>query len=105
MRWILFDILLLPVFHKLKKPNVTKEICAELLLVCACIFVLKSCMCVILICINFKIICDFPFLPFSLLSDEPLPGRNKISIIGRNAASALIQFARTQCLYQLCCFS
>lgn len=51
------------------------------------------------ICINLKIICDFPFLPSSLLSDEPLPGRNKISIIGRNAASSLIHFQQTQYLY------
>lgn len=30
-------------------------------------------------------ICDFPFLLFSHLSDEPLPGRNKFPIVGRNA--------------------
>lgn len=32
---------------------------------------------------NLKIICDFPFLPFSHLSDEPLPGRNTILITMR----------------------
>lgn len=46
-----------------------------------------------LTCINLKIICDFPFLPFSLLSDEPLPGRNNLSIIGRNAASSFDSFS------------
>ncbi len=51
-------------------------------------------------CINLKIICDSPFLPFSLLSDEPLPGRNKLSIIGRNAASSYDSFStKTQNLY------
>lgn len=45
-----------------------------------------------LTCINLKMICDFPFLPFSQLSDEPLPGMNKLSIIGRNAASSFDQF-------------
>lgn len=42
--------------------------------------------------INLTIICDFPFLLFSLLSDEPLPGRNKPSIIGRNAARSFDSF-------------
>lgn len=46
-----------------------------------------------LTCINLKMICDFPFLPFLLLSDEPLPGRNKLSIIDRNAASSFDSFS------------
>ena len=35
--------------------------------------------CVDLVCNNLKVIYDFPFLPSSLLSDEPLPGRNNLN--------------------------
>lgn len=60
-----------------------------MLSVCLYVPVLKSCMCVIS-SINLKMICDFPFLLLSQLSDEPLPGRNKFLIIGRNAVLLII---------------
>lgn len=67
-------------------PNISerKGINSQILTVCLWILVFKSLHVCDLTCINLKMICDSPFLPFSQLSDEPLPGRNKPSIIARN---------------------
>lgn len=54
-----------------------------------CVLVFKSSMSD-LSCTDLKIICDSSplLLPLFQLSDEPLPGRKKLSMIGRNAASS-----------------
>lgn len=66
-----------PVFWKQKRLHVGFVLNVMYLSLCSCD---KNHACVWFDVRNLKMIYDFPFLPFSHLSDEPLPGRNTISI-------------------------